>query len=973
MPYNVSERGKGQELQELMLGRYLSRSKKSASSSNVEAFQMPVASQDHPSDIIARFDRYGQYIHTSRGYETLLGVSSRELYGKRPTDVASSLDGKFLEQKVRALIQSGRGEDFEHICIRKDGGKVYTFVSFTPKFNTKRELVYIQSRFNYIAELTESKKRMRLLDIAMKNAKEGVYLIDRQFDIIYVNTAACKMLGYTPDEFLEMSVFDIEALYEKSGIIDKAKHTKHSENRFETKHRKKDGTLIDVEVTSSRFYHNHRELYLSIVKDITQQKSSLQKLREREQEFRTLADNLPDNVVRWDHEGRIVYVNTIKLNMLKLRYEDVIGKTTTELFGENRFTAIEDGIKRVFATQKPVLLSKKSFLMPNGITEIHDIRLIPEFNEQNRLIGVLGVGRDMTDYYTLQNDIIAKEQELRMLTESSPGMAGSLHMRSDGSFCIPYASSKLHTLFGLEHSEVVNDASPFFALIHPQEHDALKQSLIESAHKKTMWHQYFKIQHPKDGERWMEGYSNPLPHPQGGTIWYGYIRDITEHKEAEKKIEFLAYYDELTRLPNRFLAKERCIKMISQAKKSTLKVALMLINLDGFKNINNSVGHDLGDDILKAVALRLQLHTRTTDLLSRQGGDEFLLSVANIASIDEVSDIARKIVKIFKDPFEHTDEHYAITASIGIAVYPNDSESFEALLQKSDIAMSQAKANGKNGFFFYDSNMDSDLPARMHIKNRILNGILQEEFYLQYQPQIEIQTGRIVGVEALVRWRHPDLGVVAPDDFIQVAEESGLIVELGEWILSQACAQAAKWIQNGIRLVVAVNISAVQFWRKDFVDIVSRVLQESGLSPNMLELEMTETIMMRTTEKTLSKIQTLKGMGITLSIDDFGTGYSSLAYLKRFAVDKLKIDRSFILDLSGNKENIAIVKAIIDMARTLNLKTIAEGVEEQRTAELLAAYGCNEIQGFYYAQPMDTPELEQFYADHTSHEKSHPA
>ena len=444
--------------------------------------------------------------------------------------------------------------------------------------------------------------------------------------------------------------------------------------------------------------------------------------------------------------------------------------------------------------------------------------------------------------------------------------------------------------------------------------------------------------------------------PQGGSIWI--VSDITERKLAEEKARFLSYYDALTRLPNQLLLQDRLHQAIAFSNRAGTKVALIVVDLDRFKTINDVLGHHIGDRLLIEVAGRLSSTMRSTDTVSRQGGDEFILLLTNLAEPDAIGTFLGELMAHLVAPFQIDDKELTTSISVGVAIYPEDGADFETLMKKADMAMYRAKDAGRNTYRFFNAGMNSEVVEQITMHAGLRRALEHDQFVLYYQPQIEIVSGALVGAEALIRWQHPDLGLVSPGRFISVAEETGLIVEIGDWVLREACREAARWQEIGLHEpVVAVNLSALQFKRGDIEQSVSNALKESGIDPGMLELELTESILIRDTDNVLATVKRLKLMGIKLSIDDFGTGYSSLSYLKRFEVDKLKIDQSFIRDLTTDPEDAAIVRAIIQMARSLGLRTIAEGVEDKQVLDYLRIYHCDEAQGYYHARPMPAADF----------------
>jgi diguanylate cyclase (GGDEF)-like protein/PAS domain S-box-containing protein len=463
---------------------------------------------------------------------------------------------------------------------------------------------------------------------------------------------------------------------------------------------------------------------------------------------------------------------------------------------------------------------------------------------------------------------------------------------------------------------------------------------------------------------WCEMTGNALDplHPQDGSVWM--MTDVSERKDAEDRAQYLSYHDALTGLPNQLLMQDRVQQAMIFADRMQTKVALLVADLDRFKTINDILGYNMGNRLLVEVGKHLKQRLHATDTVSRQGGDEFMLLLPNPAGGDAIHAFLPELIASFAEPF-HIDGHELATSiSVGVSVYPDDGTDFETLLKKADMAMYRAKDAGRNTYRFFSEEMNSDALDQITLHTGLRRALEAEQFVLHYQPQIDIASGALIGAEALIRWNHPELGMISPARFIPVAEETGLIVEIGDWVLHEACREVARWRDAGMfEPVVAVNLSALQFKRGNIEQSVTHALAESGIDPSMLELELTESILIKDTENVLATVQRLKHMGIKLSIDDFGTGYSSLSYLKRFHVDKLKIDQSFIRDLATDSEDAAIVRAVIQMARSLGLSTIAEGVETQRVLELLRIYHCDEVQGYFISRPIPAAEFMAFIAN----------
>jgi len=439
--------------------------------------------------------------------------------------------------------------------------------------------------------------------------------------------------------------------------------------------------------------------------------------------------------------------------------------------------------------------------------------------------------------------------------------------------------------------------------------------------------------------------------------------DISGIKQSQAQLAHLAHHDPLTGLPNRLLFHDRLGHALSRADRDGSKLAVLFIDLDRFKHINDSLGHLAGDGLLQEVARRLTSAVRREDTVARMGGDEFTLLLEDLRRPEDAAVLARKLLEALGDPYAIAGRELFVTASVGISLYPRDGRSAEDLVRNADAAMYQAKDAGRNGYHFYTPELTAAALQRVHLEADLRRALGRGELVVHYQPQIELGSGRLIGAEALVRWRHPEQGLLAPDRFIHLAEDTGLIIELGELVLRAACRQAMDWLASGVPIErVAVNVSAQQVQRSDFVGTVRDVLADTGLPPRHLELEVTETFIMGQAEEGIRALHQLREMGVRLAVDDFGTGYSSLGYLKRLPIHMLKIDRSFVSELHGDSEDLAIAKAVIALGRTLGLQVIAEGVEHDDQAGLLLAEGCHYAQGYLFGRPVEGADFARHWA-----------
>lgn len=524
-----------------------------------------------------------------------------------------------------------------------------------------------------------------------------------------------------------------------------------------------------------------------------------------------------------------------------------------------------------------------------------------------------------------------------------------------------YWTDEIYRIFGYSPQAFVASYQGFLNGVHPDDREQLSRWIDQTLSQKASADIEHRILRPDGTARIVHQRAEAVDDAAGQAIRIiGTMQDVTERKSAEERIQFLAYYDALTGLPNRTLLQDRISVALARARRNHKRAALIFLDLDHFKSINDSLGHSVGDRLLQGVAERLKRSLREEDSVARLGGDEFLVLLPDIAEAAEATGAAQRIARTMSEVFVIQDHLLNITGSIGISLFPDHGTDIEALIKNADMAMYSAKENGRNSCQFFSQDLNMRAMERWSLQNSLRGALAKKELFLLYQPQVDIATGKLTGVEALIRWQHPEMGLVPPDKFIPVAEDSGLIVPIGEWVLKTACAQARQWHETGLPAVsIAVNISAVQSRERGFLDSVKTVLRETGLAPQYLELELTETLLISNADVMILMLEELKEIGLKLSIDDFGTGYSSLSYLTRFPIHKLKIDRAFVRDIAVNPNAALITGTIISMAKSLNIKVIAEGVESEAQLAFLRARQCDEIQGYYVSTPLSAREIAQ--------------
>ncbi|OIK09788.1 EAL domain-containing protein [Bacillus sp. MUM 13] len=660
------------------------------------------------------------------------------------------------------------------------------------------------------------------------------------------------------------------------------------------------------------------------------------------QKLNSIFDTL--DVAIWSHD-----MKTDKL-MISAGIEKLYGRSLDEFYRDHSLWKkviykqdlyVLKSREAAFSARQPVT-SVYRIVLPDGEIRWIQDRGIPSFNEGGQMISFTSVLLDIT----LRRE---SEDRYRSLVEMSPDI---IVVVSRGK--LDYINDTGSRLVGAgDPRELIG--KPATQFVSPQTLKSAKEKILAKWIKETEKLRFeieaFRI----DGVVMdVEISAMPIMY-EGRRAWHIVGRDITERKKTEKKIQHMAYYDSVTGLPNRNMLNRKLNTILNKPGDKSL--AVIFLDLDRFKLINDTKGHTTGDLLLRKAGERLTYSVQDEGLVSRQGGDEFLILLENTDK-QKAEKVARRILDSFASPFYLDMEEYFITPSIGISLCPADGEDQDTLIKHADNAMYLAKDAGKNTFRFYSRDLDNTSMRKMELEKGLRKALDQKEFFLQYQPQVELETGKVIGVEALIRWRHPVLGIVPPNEFISLAEETGLIVPLGEWVLKEACRQNRCWQKAGYTPVpVAVNISVRQLQEDSFIKMLQKIIDESGLSPKYLELEITESIMQNIKRSSLI-LNDLKRLGIALSIDDFGTGYSSLSYLKHLPIDRIKIDKSFIDDIMDPLNHGSIVKAIIDMSLNLGFEVIAEGIENAEQVHFLLQNSCEIGQGYYYRTPLDSQEIE---------------
>ena len=679
------------------------------------------------------------------------------------------------------------------------------------------------------------------------------------------------------------------------------------------------------------------------------------RLLSSEGNYRSLVESTDDLIVRVDFSGCLAFVNHAATQFFGLPPEDCLGLSAYDFIHPDDREATRNAIKSWLEDCNVQSFTWESRLLGRtGIEHLVQWRIAPDCDSVGGIRGFSAIARDIAEQRAI-------EEKLRLAASVFESGAEGVCI-TDAQQKIVSANRSMSAMTGYSVDEMLGKTPTLF-----------KSGRHDRSFYQQMW-QEIALHGHWSGEIWNRRKNGEI-HPvwlgitavrdDGGAITHhiGTFFDISDRKQAEEQIRYLAQHDALTRLPNQTLLLDRMGQALAALRRKECHAGTLLLDLDRFKLVNDTLGHDVGDRLLEQVAARLRDALRETETIARLGGDEFVVFVPEVAGIETLSIIAGKIIEVLSRPYQIGLHELHVTPSIGISVAPEDGDDARALLRNADTAMYHAKNLGRNNFQFFAQTMNLAVQKRLDIENDLRKALERSEFLLHYQPQVDCRTGQVTGMEALIRWQHPQRGLVPPNEFIPVAEETGIIVEIGEWVLQEACRQARRWHDAGVPLRMGVNLSARQFQQAHLVEQIESAVAAAGIDPRLLELEITEGLLMDDPLAAADLLRQIAAMGIRLAIDDFGTGYSSLAYLKRFPLHRLKIDRSFVRDISTDPNDAAIVNAIVAMAGTLNMEVIAEGVEEAAQLHFLDRAGCSSIQGFFFSKPQPAENFTAFRYD----------
>lgn len=827
-----------------------------------------------------------------------------------------------------------------------------------------RQLLYsiihdITERRRAEQALKQSEEKYRNI---FKHAPVGILQSTREGRLITANTALAHILGYdSVDELLQVNARDLWLdRSERVGVWDEYEPRAYASN-LEVQWKKKDGTAIWVQINAHLVKRESGSQYVEgFIHDVTERKRAEEMLANASAQREAVLDAATRvSIIATDAHGVITVFNSGAERMLGYSAEEMIGKHSllelhrpeeiyargVTLSGEFKRPIGGFDVLALRAALEDLEEREWTYVGKNGDTKTVLVAVTALRAEDASITGFLHVATDITE--RKQHEEMLRKQSAA-ITASMDGI-GILNERLE----FTYINDALAKLYGYPKPQTMIGKS-VSELYDETDVDRFNNVIVPAVRQRGRW------RGEASGRR-RDGFTFPqeisLTATDGGSM-VCIVRDITERTYAEEQIKHLAYHDALTGLPNRLLFKDRLTVALSHAQRDHSRLAVLFLDLDRFKVINDSLGHNIGDQLLQAVAARVQSCVRDSDTVARLGGDEFTLLLPSLVRSEDAALVAQKIIEAVRYPFHIEGREFFITTSIGISLYPEDGADAATLIKNADTAMYQAKESGRDNYQLFNAFVNAKALQRIALEHGLRRALVNQELMLYYQPIFDLRSGRITGMEALLRWTHPDMGSVPPAVFIPIAEATGVMVPIGGWALRTACRQAKSWHDAGFRhLTLAVNLSMTQLQQVDLVERIKEVLDETGLRPELLELEITESSAMQSPETSVRTLVELKKLGIRVSLDDFGTGHSSLSYLKRFPIDTLKIDQSFVRDINADADTAAIVTAIIAMAHSLRMKVIAEGVETTEQAAFLKRYQCDQMQGYLVKPPVPASEF----------------
>jgi diguanylate cyclase (GGDEF)-like protein/PAS domain S-box-containing protein len=804
--------------------------------------------------------------------------------------------------------------------------------------------------------------------------------------ITFINPAGLRLLGAEDsNQVVGRSLSDLVHADYRDIVSNSMEHLIEDGTATPLKFVRLDDTVIDVEVGVFPFSESSDSSFMVEARDITERLRAAENIRHREERLRGILDAVAEAVITIDDKNVIRSFNRAAEGIFGYKPREVVGKSAETLIPEFHRGAEESHIVDYLGDvgrNGEATVHHRHGRRKNGSVFPMEIA-IAEFRHGLELL-FTGIVRDVTEPLRVEEELkrtreelerrveertrelsmeVAKRRQFRDKLRTTTKIVESLReavVVMDSDFNVIDVNPAFTKISGYSPREVMGKPPPFHDSLGGE--GSLNASVWKSIIRSGRWQGEFWSKR-KNGEKYAEHLSiSAITDETDRVIQYtAVINDVTQRKQDEERIQYQANFDTLTGLPNRALFLDRLDQALAATARTDRKLGLVFINLDGFKLINDTLGHDAGDVLLQESSSRLRECVRSGDTVARLGGDEFTVIMPNLGDSRNAVYVAQRVLDKLAEPFDVKNEEVLISGSIGITVFPDDAADVSELLKNADAAMYRAKEQGKANYQFFTADLNEQVRERLILKSGLTRALERGELALHYQPKLDIASGHITGAEALMRWNHHEMGMIRPDQFVPIMEETGQVVEVGAWALRTACLQHKAWLAAGYPSIrVAVNLSARQLRETSFVGVVEEVLKETGIKPEGLELEITESMLMSDADRCVRALNELHEMGLHVAMDDFGTGYSSLSYLKRFPIDTIKIDKSFVNDIATDQDDAEIIKTIISMGHTLNRRIVAEGVETEEQLAILRNYRCDEIQGYLFSRPLDAENATEF-------------
>lgn len=918
-------------------------------------------------------DREGRFLLQNATNLKIRGITDHDaIVGKTVFDMFPRDMAERLEAEDRAVMENGEpllnreGQTF--FSGSKDGSQdVRWHVTSKVPLRDKTGNVFglvgvnrdITDRKRMEEALRESEDRYRnLFELAPLPL---LVLDDATLRILAVNQTALEKYGYTRDEFLAMTILDLQVEADRAEV-EKSLRTRDVTRPalFQRRHATKSGEIIFAEVTARPLSFHGRHSRILLINDVSERMRAEEALRESEERFRATFEQASVGMALRGvdpRNPRWLRVNQKLCDILGYTTDELLNLTSIDVTPPDERGASIDYNDKLVRGEVTAYSREKRYIRKDGQTIWANISLTAVRGADGKPAHVISIIQDITDRKRVEQALRESEEQFHQLANNIPQIFWICDAQQKD---MVYVSPAYERVTGQSIGGLRANARSWLDSVHAEDRERVRNARIAAGDGR--YDEVFRVVRPDGSIRWVRDRAFPI-YDEHGRIYRiaGIAEDITDMRESEERLLYLAHYDNLTSLPNRVLFYDRLKQALSQARRNEWVTAVMFLDLDRFKNVNDTLGHGAGDLLLRQVSERLAGCVRSGDTVGRLSGDEFSIVLSNLSGPDDASLVAQKIMATLGKPFNLYGKEVFVSASIGITLFPADTLDQDTLIQNADTAMYRAKELGRNSFRFYTPEMNARALEKLSLESSLRRALERQEFLLYYQPKASLATGEVIGVEALLRWRHPDLGLVSPVEFMPMLEETGLIVATGEWVIRAACAQIKAWQEAGVNPVpVAVNLSARQFQVKDLGTTISRILEEEGIRHELLELEITEGSLASNDEEAASTLAYLNSLGVRVAIDDFGTGYSSLSRLKGFPLDALKIDGSFVRDITTDADDAAITRAIITMAHSLGLSVVAEGVETEEQLAFLDVNGCDQIQGYYFSTPLAAEDCTRF-------------